>query len=593
MLPSTITRLPRFRGARSPIRPTRWSFALGGVLLVSFTLRVWGIRHGLPLIYNPDEQLHFVPKAVEFFQSGYNPNYYFNPPGFTYLLHLVFASWFGGRDGVLEAWSSRSSDVFLVGRYTSAALGTLAVLLTYLTARRLFDRKYGLLSAALLAVAFLPVFFAHQAVNDGPQLAPIALSLFGSARIFTSGKRVDYLIAGTGLGLACGTKYPAGIVIVPLLAAALSHLGKPQARRCILVGLSLSGLAAIVAFAVAVPGIVFDTGGVLRDLSNLSGPSGGEPKLGQAEESGIRYYLWTLTWGLGWIPSLSALLAAVDLTLRNRRLALLFVPAPVIFILFMGTQERYFGRYLLPLFPLMCILASYGILRLSRGLSKFAPRLAPVFAVVAAIALPIEGLVHSIHTDLVLSREDTRALTREWMVANIPSDALIMRDPVMPSEWLVDPGPSLARSHSRTELLPQRWHEVPLRRVLRDLVDSGALPASYLPRGRVPKKVSSSRYVTYLQPQLIDEYIRLGICWIVAGSSQWGRVFAQPEKAPRAVAYYRVLARRGRVVYSALPYEHSQDPGEFNFDWSSDYYPLHYDRPGPELIVYRLSGGRC
>jgi hypothetical protein len=593
MLPSKATRLPRFGGARSPIRVTRWHLALGGVLLVSFTLRVWGIRHGLPLIYNPDEQLHFVPKAVEFFQSGYNPHYYVNPPGFTYLLHLVFDSWFGGKDGVLEAWSSRSSDVFLVGRYTSAALGTLAVLLTYLATKRLFDRTHGLLAAALLGVAFLPVFFGHQAVNDGPQLAPIALSLFGSARIFTSGKRVDYLIAGAGLGFACGTKYPAGIVILPLVAAALSHLGKPEARRDILVGLSLSGLAAIAAFVVAVPGIVFDTGGVLRDLSNLSVTSGGDPKLGQTEDSGFRYYIWALTWGLGWIPSLSALFAAVDLALRNRRLALLLVPAPVLFILFMGAQEVYFGRYLLPLFPLICILASYGILRLSHGLTKLAPRMAPVFAVVAAIALPIEGLVHSIHTDLVLSREDTRALAREWMVANIPADTLIIRDPIMPTEWLLDPNAGLARRNPRSKAPPQRWHDVRLRRILRNLVQAHVLSVNDLPRGKIPKSVSSASYVPYLRPELIDEYARIGVCWILAGSYQWGRAFAEPEKAPGAIAYYRALARRGRVAYSALPYEHPRDPGEFNFDWSSDYYPLHYDRPGPEVIVYHLSGGRC
>ena len=31
----------------------------------------------------------------------------------------------------------------------------------------------------------------------------------------------------------------------------------------------------------------------------------------------------------------------------------------------------------------------------------------------------------------------------------------------------------------------------------------------------------------------------------------------------------------------------------FGFDWSFDYYPLAYHRPGPEMIVYRLHGGRC
>jgi hypothetical protein len=31
----------------------------------------------------------------------------------------------------------------------------------------------------------------------------------------------------------------------------------------------------------------------------------------------------------------------------------------------------------------------------------------------------------------------------------------------------------------------------------------------------------------------------------------------------------------------------------FNFDWSFDYYPLAYYRPGPVMSVYRLRGGRC
>ncbi len=279
------------------IRPTPWGLALGGVLLLALILRLWGISHGLPIVYNPDEQSHFVPKAVAFFQSGYNPDYYFNPPGLSYLLHLVFAVWFGGESGVLDAWSSSPSDVYLVARYTSAILGTLAVLLTYLAARRLFDAKHGVFAAALLAVAFLPVFFGHQAVNDGAQLAPIALSLFGTAGILIRGRRIDYIVAGTGLGLACGTKYTAGIVLLPLLAAALWHVREPAARRRVAVGLCLAGLSAVAAFLLTVPGIVFDTSAVLGEMRQLS-PEG-EPKLGQAEQSGIRYYVWTLTWGLG------------------------------------------------------------------------------------------------------------------------------------------------------------------------------------------------------------------------------------------------------------------------------------------------------
>ena len=32
---------------------------------------------------------------------------------------------------------------------------------------------------------------------------------------------------------------------------------------------------------------------------------------------------------------------------------------------------------------------------------------------------------------------------------------------------------------------------------------------------------------------------------------------------------------------------------KFNFDWSFDFYPLAYERPGPVMLIYRLSGRQC
>ena len=44
------------------------------------------------------------------------------------------------------------------------------------------------------------------------------------------------------------------------------------------------------------------------------------------------------------------------------RLGWLLVPAPVLFLAFMGLQGRYFGRWLLPIFPILCLLAAFFVL---------------------------------------------------------------------------------------------------------------------------------------------------------------------------------------------------------------------------------------
>jgi asparagine N-glycosylation enzyme membrane subunit Stt3 len=217
-------------GARLGAGAARSPGWLGLVLLVlagSFALRVWGASHGMPYAYNADENAHFVPKAIGLFGHGWNPHYFVNPPAYTYLLHIVFDVWFGGRDGVSQAYARDPTEVFVVARVTAAATGTLAVWLLYLAGARLFDRRVGLLAATLMGVAFLPVFYAHLALNDVPTLAPICLALWGTAGVLRRGRVVDYLVAGVGLGLACATKYTGGIVLLPLLAAAGAQLRAP------------------------------------------------------------------------------------------------------------------------------------------------------------------------------------------------------------------------------------------------------------------------------------------------------------------------------------------------------------------------------
>ena len=82
-------------------------------------------------------------------------------------------------------------------------------------------------------------------------------------------------------------------------------------------------------------------------------------------------------------------------------------------------------------------------------------------------------------------------------------------------------------------------------------------------------------------------------CWVVVGSTQRGRAEAEPEKVPNALRYYAELERRSKVAYSVSPYAKGKGPVGFNFDWTFNYYPLAYNRPGPEMTIYRLQGGRC
>jgi len=559
----------------------RWGLAVGAVLALAFGLRLWGVKHGLPYAYNADENAHFVTRAVGLFDHDWNPQYFVNPPAYTYLAHLLIGVWFGGRQGVASQFAADPTEIWVFTRVLAGVLGTLAVWLLYLAAARLLERRVALLAAAIYAVSFLPVFYSKLALNDVPTLAGVGLGLWGAAGVLRFGRVRDYVFAGIGFGLACATKYTGGIVLLPLVMAAAAQLTAPGGRSLALRGLAIAAVVAAASFLLGNPYAVLDSKAFWEGLTHQSDASGdASGKLGLTQDNGYLYYLWSFGWGLGWIPLVLSAGGAVRLWFDERRLFWMLVAPVVFFVLFMGSQERYFGRWLMPVFPFVCILAAYAALELAALGERFVPALRSTFIALAVVAVCAQGFVYSLHSGLVTSRDDTRNLARNWMVANIPLGSRIVVEPVVPGSWIQDignPSPYMPSGN--------RWVKFSTGKSLID-----PRTGKVAPEGVV---VNVEDYERVLRPALIDSYERGGFCNVVVGSTQRGRAEAEPDQVPNAIAYYKELERRASIVYRISPYAKGEGPVPFNFDWTFDYFPRAYHRPGPEMTIYRLRGGKC
>jgi hypothetical protein len=266
---------------------------------------------------------------------------------------------------------------------------------------------------------------------------------------------------------------------------------------------------------------------------------------------------------------------------RRWAMALVMLPAPIVFIIFMGTQQRYFGRWLMPVFPIVAILAAWFTIELVRGLSRARRIPVAALAAIATVLLLAQSVAADLHNDAVLSRPDTRNLTRAWMVTHVPPGARVVIEPVVPLNWATDVGQSLGWTPTGA-----RWYQFATY-----LTDIGTDGAHLEPGQR--RYVVIDQYERTLRPALLDEYVRSDYCWLVVGSLQAGRAFASPRAVPNAIAYYAALARRAKLVYHVSPFSGGDRSVPFSFDWSIDYYPTQYRRPGPEMSVYHLTGGRC
>ncbi len=600
--PDALTARPA--SARAAARATRCRGPLAArstlarrsavLLVVTLALRLWGIKQGLPYSYNVDEATHFVPRAVGFFGHDLNPNYFLNPPGVLVpAVHRV-------RAVVRERGRGRP-------RLHDRPDGRV---------RRRARRRGGARHA--VGVAHLPgrprgCSGPHRRAPRGgdlrrsrscrsstatwrsttcPTLAPVALSLYGiGGRAATRpharlrDRRPRHRARG---GDQVHGRDHARVPRLRGVRVRRRGGGRRAPSRCGRLALALADRAGGVRDREPVLGARFL--GVPR-RAHPAGVGRRRRRSGQARRrpraAGSRTTCGRSRGGSAGCPALAAVGGAV-LLLRRRRwaMALVLLPAPIAFIVFMGDQQRFFGRWLMPIFPIVAMLGAYAAVELVRWLAR-GPRVRRVPAPLAgALRWPSccsrRASSTVVHNDAVLSRPDTRNLTRAWMVANVPAGAQ-GRDRAGRARQLDRRRRPLARLDAERRALVLRSHLAADRR---------RRAGNLLPAGAAA--VRRDRPVRADAAPAAARRVRQG--GATAGSSSARcRPAARsptPGAVPPAIAYYAALAQRAADV-PRHPVRQRRPLGAVQLRLVDRLLPVEYRLPGPEMSVYRLAGGRC
>jgi hypothetical protein len=604
---------------------------LGLILAAGFALRVWNIDYGLPFVYSIDEGTHFTSRAVEMFWQDLDPGYYQNPAAYTYLVYGLLRLLYGplgfafGLDyaNVTEQFDKDPTEIWVAARTLAAALGVAGAAATYWAARRLWGVREGLVAAAVLALAFLPVAYSRVAVTDVGALAGMALALLWSVRAREDGRMRDYALAGAAAGLALAFKYTAGLALLPLAIAALARLradngiaprraeparlahGGIAPRRAeparltrglrAAAGLALGAVLAAVVFAALNPHVFGSLDAWWTDVSDQAEVAADQPKPGQ-QSGGVGYYLDSLTWGLGWAAALAALAGAALELRRDLVSGLMLAAVPLALFAYLSLQSRYFGRWLLPAYPALAMLAAVALVRAADWLaSLLARRPAPRRPVLAAGLLALltalvlaQPLAADVRSALVLGREDTREQARDFLAARFPPELRVSIEPAVPGRYYrSNPDGRLPDWLSRC---PRRdgWTEPGF--AYRG--ENGRRLCSRFKPGlfaRADGGIRASAYHTVLSAGVIDDYRFYGFCLVMTVNVVRERALETGD--PGARAYYRRLEREARLLREFSPYDPGEGPVPFSFDLSYNYYPPEYHRPGPTVRIYRLD--RC
>jgi 4-amino-4-deoxy-L-arabinose transferase-like glycosyltransferase len=420
------------------------------IVLLAIGLRVWGIAHGLPYLYEADEPGKVLMAQRVFKTGDLNPRYFRKPSLFIYLNALSNVPYYlaGKCAGVFRSPADLPAPIvlamgvgktpmrspFLLGRALTASFGSGAVVLVFLVGWQLtHSTAVGLLSALMMAISPTSAHFSHFIRSDTFLVFFALLSLWLSVGVFEQGRTWQYTVAGIAGGLAASSKYPGALILLCVTTAHFLRYGRRgfSDRR-----LYLAGVSGAAAFLATTPYALLDHRTFLADLlSEAAHYSTGHAGM---EGNSVLWYLAYL-WQAEGPVALLAILELVRSVFARSKQTLLLAPFPLLYFTFISSFAVRNAQTLLPLLPFLFLLASSWLRYLANSARSVRPSVRklldlPLSALVlVCLLLP---LLHTTRDDVRLTTVDSRETARIWIERNLPDGARVAIESYAP---YVDP----------------------------------------------------------------------------------------------------------------------------------------------------------
>jgi hypothetical protein len=418
----------------------RWGgpkVALGAIVALAGALRLVGLEYGLPHgnLLNPDEPNVVVRAWTMTHGGGADPHPFFDHPSLFLYVLAPFQSWQDEPD-------------YLAARAVAVALGLAGVAAAWWLGSKAYGVVAGGVAAAATAVATVHVAYSRPAVADIllTTLVTVSLALLVSGRIE---------LAGLVAGFAAAAKYPGIVLAVPIVAVAWGRW-----RRV--------GVAA----ALAIGGFVVASPFVVRHLAEAAGDAARVHRwartgwLGFENDAPAPFAFTGRLWdALGPALVVAALGLVAALVVRAPADRALAAFALTYFATLLPL-ESHFDRYVLPLVPVLGVLA--GRLR----------AIAPV-----TLLLLVVPFVWSVRDTGELRKTDTRIVALERLQREL-SGGVVVIDPGLPNPFALD----IVRLE-----LPAPWREPDQHRSIARLQRVDLLATHVWVNGSIVDRVRAAR----------------------------------------------------------------------------------------------------
>jgi hypothetical protein len=367
-----------------------------------------------------------------------------------YGIYYVVGYTFGKFDSPMDFADKIVSDMnplFVIGRYTTATLGILSILLLYVIGSKIYNKKIGLIASFLLTINSIHVWTSHLVNTDIPLLFFFLLSFYFVVQFYMSGKRIHYILAAFFGAFAINMKVlGVGIAVIFILAHIMRSKEEGKGLKSYLFNYEIlfSLIAFLIGFIISNPPIIFGFKQFIDFHFNVYSNTFNEVPYAEGSNAFFEYIILSIR-ELG-VPLFLIVIAGLVCALirRSNWDIILFVFIIIMFTILSGTSFLVQNRYLMILFPGLYLLAGRFI-EFSLNSMKFYNRKLMILFALLLIAFPA---YNSLKYVISLTNPNTSKVSEQWIEENIPAGSKLLIDA---GKTIITFGPRLNQSKENLE----------------------------------------------------------------------------------------------------------------------------------------------
>lgn len=420
----------------------RWvTFAVVLVVLFALAVRLIGINHGLPFLYDADEPTFVAVAAKMLAGHDLNPHWFMHPgtPALyltavafvaVYLFSLVFGI-VSGPDEFQTLYFNDPTMLFTAARILFAVVGAASCFVLYRIGAQFREHWAGVVAAAILSVAPAYVSFSQIVRADVLLAFFLLLSFLHLIRLLESNRTSSAILCGGFLGFAVATKFPGAFFSIVIAIGCLTQ------RSQLTVGirqLVLVGITAVIGLFIASPFLFIDFQAAWLDMSGQDGAYHPGATGGGFWSNLHWYFTVVLRNNVGYVGLLLFSVGTLWILGRGTRSERLVVASAIVLLCCLSLLHQRWERWAIPVMPFVALIIAIAIirtsalvadlqflrvLRLPLGNAKVVSALLLAFVVLAPMAS------HSLQNSSTRAAGDTRTVAHDWILESIPHGSTI------------------------------------------------------------------------------------------------------------------------------------------------------------------------